>query len=258
MKRLIISAFMAAGLAYLLASPVHALGDNVSDQGSDIATWQVRAGSNSAVAISSTGQLNSPDGLLTQHEHWTIMTFSTTNVLRPIIATATWVQSSTSFVNGPTNLALGVLSPPNPVALTAAIWLNLGTATSTICSTMTITGVTAKGERITFSMRITTTPTVTGPAFATVSSITFSAMEASTITVMADTAFMAVGSTSTYGLAGNIENVDDVVKMKAWTVDASSFTFDLGNDTARFPNGGAASPVEAWYRNTRSAPPRPK
>ena len=250
MNRKSLAALVAVAGFFLFVGRAYA--DNISDKITDIATWERNGSSNTVAAIGSNGQLNMQDGLVTNHETCQITSSISINAVfvTPALATATLIAGDTTYTGGFTN-------PNYPHALTfvlqfssASPYLSNGT------STATIVGVSAKGEVITETVYVTTNIGKSNNAFATVSSMTFLAISSVPINALHGRYY--VGSTTTYGLDGSIETANDVFKVRAWGIDASSVTANATYDTISFPPNSAPSPFDVWNRNTRSAPPRPK
>lgn len=226
--------------------------DNVSDPANDIATLQFAGSSNTAVALSSAGQANSPDGLVNVHEHFESPPAISTNAYfrSPGVGTGTLVGQSTTYTTGITQSVY-------PTVAVYTLWVDYGNSTSTLISTGIIVGVDSHGSIVRETVVVTTTPRVGTVAWAKISSMTFSQLNA--VSTNAVVGYFGVGSTATFGLGGFVENAADVYKMKAYGVDFTSYTVDTLRQTIRFNNPTPApSTFDIWHRNTRSAPPRPR
>jgi hypothetical protein len=130
-----------------------------------------------------------------------------------------------------------------------------------LITTATVRGVTARGETITETVNGVNDSSfkVTNNAFAKITSISFSALNSIAVTTETATVYLNVGSTGTYGLAGNLSASDDFYKAKAWNVDATSVTVNTTYDTWSYPaNVSGLSTTDLWYRDTTSAPVKPR
>lgn len=251
MKRKTLAALVAVMGLFLFGQ--RALADNVSDRVTDIETWEVGGASNTVVAISSVGQIVAQDGVTTNHETCQMVLSVSTNAVFK-----TPDLSTTSLVAGDTTYTVGFTQPPYPHGLTLSLWITgiPAVVSARAISTATVVGTTARGDTVREIVYVSTALTKTNNAFATISSVTFSAV--TTVPVNSANLNYYIGSTTTFGLAGHIETTDDVVKTRAWGVNATSITYSPSFETLIYPTQSNPSTFDSWYRNTRSAPPRPK
>lgn len=244
--------------ALLAAKSVWATSDNVSPPESDIVTWQHAGATNTAVAISSEGRLNVPSGLMTVHEHFeTLPAISTIAYLDVRITTTILRAQNTAY----TSATGEIVHPKYPNALTFSIRYASIPVYTDIISTVQVNGVDAQGRTITEivpGLRMNNV-LVSSNAFAKISSVTFSKLNSLAVTSETATMCLTIGSTGTYGLAGNLNNTDDFYKAISWGINATSITVRTDFNTWSFPaNVTGVATTDIWYRNSASAPPKPR
>lgn len=259
MKKLLSALMAAFVMAVMVTGTSYARkgADAVSDRQTDIATWMHKGSSSPALSLSTTGQMTMPDGITTKHELFaSLPAISTRGVLGVTVTTTTLKAQGTTYTTA------FITQPSYPQGLTFRVELATRVQASNIITTVTVTGVTARGETITEVINGVNDSSwkKSNNAFASVSSFTFSALNSIVASNEVATVYLSVGSTGTYGLAGNLSGSDDSYKIRAWQVNASSITIDTDYDTASFPASAAinGTNLEVWYRDTTSAPVKPR
>lgn len=243
------AAFLAVAMT-LLFSSAHNVWAGGRETGQN--KFSVASGTNTTVWIDSTSALNMPDGIVSKHETFVNPIVSSGGVITVIISTLALQQSNTTFITG-------MINPKHPQAIIAKFDVPLiGVSTFTLRTTMTIVGVGAQGQSIRERVQVSTTWAASNNAFLSISSITFNAFDTS-ISSDSATVFINVGSTATFGLAGNIGKSVDVYGAKAWNVSITSSTANSTFDTFKLTGTNITlATFETWYRDTKSSPPRPK
>ena len=243
MKKIILAFSLVLGLFF--RPWLHA--DNISEPQTDIATWQHNAATDTALAISSRGQVNMPDGLTVNHETFNFSVEpSSAAFLFVGISTLALVNHTTTYVGGDFRA-----QPRHPMVLLFQITTLHNVSTFTYLSTATVRGYNARGERIQELIRISSTPTKSLYAYGTISSVTYMSVPQA-LTVEGSTGVqIIIGSTDTFGLVSDLRVNDDAHLINMFGINNTNCTVNSTYDTVK-SSGNLRGIVEVWGRNKQS------
>lgn len=264
MKRITQALLVVALLAFGSAGRVLAVNTtgnaNISKPQTDIATWKHKGSSHTALALSNTGQLNMPEGLIARHE--VIGNLQTISVYQSSAGVFEFNSTTTTLVAGATTFTnRGHFRQPL-FAQVLALHVALDTAAFTYVigqvSTVTLAGYNARSEVIRETLLVSTTLVFTSNAFLVVSSVTFSSFTVTSVSSETPNVFLRIGSTYTYGLALDVETSRDISRVSLFNSDWNSYTLNTQYDTIRVSSAATLTGdrFHIYGRDTRSPTPR--
>lgn len=177
---------------------------------SDVITYQSKASSDIALAVSSLNVIYNTEGIGNVHESFAFLTApTTTSILDTVLSTTDLVANATNFPNG----ANGINQPKYPSPLIINFDFEVGRGTYAFTSTVTVSGIDSVGSSRTVVMYVTTNVASTGFAYARISSITFSVFSTSAPGVVPynnSRLHLNLGTTNQIGLVTDILEPSDV------------------------------------------------
>jgi len=252
MKKSLTLLAVVGGLMFI-GGPLHA--EDIKRTNADVVSFNHKASSEMALAVSSHGTVYNTDGLVNVRENFPYVVAPST------IAIASLRFSTAALWDGATNIpAISITQPRYPTPLIFQLTFGIATTTESWTSTVTVSGFDSKGSSRTINLTLSTNAVTTGVAFVRVSSISVGVGN-STTTHNNNLAFITVGSTNTLGLANDILSPND---MYAWwengvlqssnTVNADFDTISLNSVPGYSVLNSSATRYEGLYRARQSPP----